>query len=507
MSRPRVGVVVLAGGRAKRFRSTTPKVLHRALGRPLLGWILEQLRALHRSQRLERVCVVVPPGGAVEAAVGDLRYPFPVDFAVQREPRGTGDAARVGSRRLGGADEVLVIAGDMPLIRADSLEAMIHTRRSAGASAGMLSCEPSDPGALGRIQRDAGGRVVGIVEARDATDAQLAIREVGLSAYVFAQDALARFLPRLRNVNAAGEYYLTDAVALLADDGAGVTAVVTDPEEGIGANTRAEFDAIRRVLHGRTIDALFDRGVTVVDADTTYVDAGVEVGAETVLLPNTFLEGSTRVGEGCEIGPNVRLVDTRVRDRAVVTFAVARGSDIGPEAEVGPFASLREGTVLKRGAKAGTFVEMKAAKIGERTKVPHLSYVGDVTVGKDGNIGAGTITCNYNPFELAPDGSSKHKTWIGDDVYTGSGTMLVAPVRIGRGSQTGAASVVTRNVGERKLVYGAPATERGRAKERADGKGGRSKSERPKAAKRPSPKRKTSGRESKAKSRKKKGGT
>jgi bifunctional UDP-N-acetylglucosamine pyrophosphorylase/glucosamine-1-phosphate N-acetyltransferase len=470
MTRTRkVAAIVLAAGRSQRFRGSHAKVLHPLLGRPILMHVLETLREVHRTRRLSQVVVVVPPGGDVERVVSAQRFPFPVTFAVQKDARGTGAAAQVGLRKLtavGDDSDVLVLAGDMPLVRATSLLALVDARRESGAAGALLSAVAEEPPPYGRIVRN-GDRVVEIVEAKDATEEQLRIREVNLATYAFDRGALGTALPRLRADNAQAERYLTDAVAELVKDGLPVTSVEGDVEEVLGTNTRGDFAAIARLLRERVVRELMDGGVTVIDPATTYVDAGVDVGADTVLRPNTFLEGRTSVGSGCDIGPNVRLVDTSVGDGATVTFAVALGTKIGPDAEVGPFASLRPGTNLRRGAKAGTFVEMKAADVGEETKVPHLAYMGDVRIGKGSNIGAGSITGNYNPFELAPDGSTKHRTTIGDDVYVGSDTTFVAPVRVGDGSQTGAGSVVTRNVKAGELVFGVPARSRGPAKKRA----------------------------------------
>jgi bifunctional UDP-N-acetylglucosamine pyrophosphorylase/glucosamine-1-phosphate N-acetyltransferase len=480
MTKRKTGAIVLAAGRSKRFRGARPKVLHPLAGRPILVHVLETLRQVHRTTRLSSVCVVVPPGGAVEHALAGTKLPFPITFATQRDPGGTGAATAIGLRKLGPGDDVIVLAGDMPLVRADSLVAMIGTLRADEASGVLLSATTDRALPYGRIVRSALG-IERIVETKDATTAELAIRELNLSTYAFRRDALAAALPRLRAGNAQGERYLTDVIAEIIAAGGRVAGVSGDVEEALGTNTRSDFAHVARVVRGRIVDELMESGVTVVDPDTTYVDAGVRVGPDTVLLPNTSLEGATTVGEGCEIGPFVRLVDTSVGAGAGVTFAVAVGSRIGPGAEVGPFTSLRAGTVLRKGAKAGTFVEMKQADVGEEAKVPHLSYMGDVRIGPRTNIGAGTITANYNPFELAPDGSTKHRTTIGADAYVSSDTVLVAPVRLGDGAQTGAGSVVTRNVKSGELVYGVPASRAGPAKKRASKKKAATK----KAAKRP----------------------
>jgi bifunctional UDP-N-acetylglucosamine pyrophosphorylase/glucosamine-1-phosphate N-acetyltransferase len=459
MTRPKLGAVVLAAGRSKRFRGTTPKVLYPLCGRPTLVHVLETLRGVHRSTPVQTVTVVVPPGKHIEKALEGARYPFAIEFAVQRNPRGTADAAQVGMKKVGDAAEVLLLAADMPLVRAASLVSLVKARRGAGAAAALLTAVAPDPPAYGRIVRNE-GRITGIVEARDATPAQLGIRELNLCTYAFERAALDKALPRVGADNAQGERYLTDVVGELAEGGHRLTSVEGDIEEISGTNTRAELATVSRLMRERIVGELMDAGVTVLDPDTTYVDAGVVVGADTVLRPNTYLEGATKVGERCDIGPTARLVDTTVGDGATVSFAVARESKIGPHCSVGPFASLRPGTVLARGAKAGTFAEMKNARIGEDAKVPHFSYLGDVSVGARSNIAAGTITSNY-------DGKDKHETKIGDDVFIGSDSILVAPIRVGRGAYTGAGSVVTRDVGAGELVYGVPATPRTRRTKKA----------------------------------------
>ncbi|HVE91554.1 MAG TPA: bifunctional UDP-N-acetylglucosamine diphosphorylase/glucosamine-1-phosphate N-acetyltransferase GlmU [Actinomycetota bacterium] len=456
--KPRVGAIILAGGRSVRFRSATPKVLHTAAGRPLVVHVLETLREVHRRQKISRACLVVPPGGAVESALAGIGLPFDLEFAVQKQPRGTGDAARGGLGPLKDCDEVIVLAGDAPLVLAGSIGGLIAARRRRGAGAAVLTARLEDPRSYGRIVRR-GGRIEAIVEERDATPEQRQISEVNASCYAFARDSLAAELPRLRASNVQRELLLTDVIGRLAAKG-GVTSREGEPGEVLGANTRRDFELVTSILRRRVLDSLMDAGVTVVDPATTYVDAGVSVGPDSVLHPMTFLEGATRVGAACEIGPAARLVDCDVADGARIAFAVARSARIGPRVEVGPFASLRPGTVLHEGSKAGTFVEMKNADVGEGAKVPHLAYMGDVTIGRGSNVGAGTITCNYDPFKPGPDGSTKHRTEIGEDVYISSDTMLVAPVTLGDGSRTGAGSVVTHDVPPGELVYGVPARPR-----------------------------------------------
>jgi bifunctional UDP-N-acetylglucosamine pyrophosphorylase/glucosamine-1-phosphate N-acetyltransferase len=426
--------IVLAAGRSRRFKGASPKVLHPLCGRPLIAHILETLKDV----RPKRVCLVVPPGKAVESALKDKKYPFEIVFAVQKEPGGTGHAAQIGLRKLGSSGDVLVLAGDAPLVRAESLKQLVAARRDAVAAAAILTAVFDDPPAYGRILRTE-GTITGVVEARDATPAQLAIKEINTSTYSFDANALAKALPKLKTDNAQGERYLTDVIGLLVDAGETLTSVEGHADEVLGTNTRAELARVMAIKRAEIVQNLMDDGVTIIDPDTTYVDVGVKVGADTVLHPNVFLYDETTVGAGCSIGP----------------FAVLRSTKVGDGADVGPFASLRPGTVIAKGAHVGTFAEMKNAKIGEGSKVPHFSYLGDVTVGRGSNIAAGTITSNY-------DGKDKHPTKIGDDVFIGSDTILVAPVNVGRGAYTGAGSVVTRDVPAGGLVYGVPASKRER---------------------------------------------
>jgi bifunctional UDP-N-acetylglucosamine pyrophosphorylase/glucosamine-1-phosphate N-acetyltransferase len=443
-----LSAVVLAAGRSTRFRGTRPKVLHPVVGRTIISHVLESLRGVHKSIRLTDVCLVVAPGKQIEKALANEKYPFNLTFAVQSDPQGTGDATRIGLRKIGPTVDVLVMAGDMPLISSESIVGLVRAKREGNAAAAVLTAIDGPP-AYGRVLRS-GEQITGVIEVRDATPDELDIREVNTSTYVFGTDVLKRVLPKLGKDNAQTEYYLTDAIGVLTKEGESLASVQAPPEEVVGTNTRYDFANVARLARERIVGELMDRGVTVIDPDTTYVDAGVTVGPDTVLHPNTFLEGATRIGARCEIGPNSRLIDTTVRDDAVVTFTVARQSKIGTTVTVGPFVSLRPGTVLKKGAHVGTFAEMKNAEIGEGAKVPHFSYLGDVSVGPRSNIAAGTITSNY-------DGKAKHRTKIGDDVFIGSDTILIAPVRVGSGAYTGAGSVVTRDVPAGELVYGVPA--------------------------------------------------
>ncbi|MFL5793509.1 MAG: bifunctional UDP-N-acetylglucosamine diphosphorylase/glucosamine-1-phosphate N-acetyltransferase GlmU [Actinomycetota bacterium] len=427
-------VVVLAAGEGKRFRSALPKPLHPVAGRPLLWHVLAAAAPL----KADRTVVVVGNGAdRVTAAVEGFDL-GPVDFAVQADQRGTGDALAAAVGLLDGDGDVLVLSGDTPLVSTALLEGLLDAHRSARATATLLTCTLEDPTGYGRILRDAGGAVTGMVEERDATPAQRRLPEVGAGMYVFRRPALDG-LAELRPDNDQGEYYLPDLVPLVLAGGGRVATLEGPAAEARGVNDRVELAEAEAVLRRRLLERLMLAGVTVVDPATTYVEVDVEVGQDSVLAPLTFLEAGTRVGARCRLGPNVRLVGCTVGDDATVTQTVAVSSAIGPRAVVGPFVSLRPGSDLREASKAGTFVEVKNSTVGPGSKVPHLSYVGDADIGAGVNVGAGTVFVNY-------DGISKHRTTVGDGAFIGSDTMLVAPVTVGNGAQTAAGSTITKDV-------------------------------------------------------------
>ncbi len=429
-----LAAVILAAGKGRRFRSSVPKVLHPVAGRPLLWHVLQTVRAARPS----KIVIVVGHGSDdVREAVASWNVtPAPV-FVEQAEQLGTGHAVMEAEHAVGRAAEVLVVNGDFDPVRPEDVRALLRTHRRTNSAASVITAE-MDPGGYGRVIRE-GTRLIAVRELADATPAEREIREGATNWIVFRRADLYRALPVLDRENRQREYYINRVYPILLDKGERVSAVRGDTGGMIGANSRAELAALERLLRGRINRELMNSGVTLVDPDTTYVDAGVKVGAETVLHPLTFLLGETTVGRRCEIGPSSRLVDTRVADDASVTFTVAEGARIGRGADVGPFARLRPGTVLAGGVHVGSYVEIKSSTIGEGTKVPHLSYVGDAAVGRRTNLGAGTVTANY-------DGYTKHRTEIGDDVRIGSDTMLVAPVKVGRGAVTGAGSTITKDV-------------------------------------------------------------
>jgi bifunctional UDP-N-acetylglucosamine pyrophosphorylase / glucosamine-1-phosphate N-acetyltransferase len=435
--------VVLAAGKGTRMRSDVPKVLQPLRGRPMVGYIVDAVR---RAGVRRPLVVVGPDSRPVREALG-----AGVDFVVQREPRGSGHALLQAMPTLRGREIALVVNGDMPLVSPDTLRAL-RMRVAGGAAAAIASGTPAETPPYGRIVRSGEGRFLRIVEDADATPEEAAIREVNAGFYCVRVAEIARALRRIRPANRQGEFYLPDAVNVLAADGGDIAvATVADPDELVGVNTRADLSAADAILRRRVLERLMAEGVTVIDPATTFVDDAVKVGRDTVLHPETFLTGRTSVGPGCVVGPGARVHASTLEARVRVWDSWIEESRIGEGTRIGPFAHLRPGTVVGRDVEIGNFAEMKNARVGDRTKVHHQSYLGDAVVGREVNIGAGTITCNYGLDRR------KHQTTIGDHAYIGSDSMLVAPVRIGRGAATGAGSVVTKDVPPRRVAVGVPA--------------------------------------------------
>ncbi len=431
-------VVVLAAGEGTRMKSATPKVLHELCGRSLVGHVLAAAGAL----RPEHLVVVV--GHAREQVAGHLAAIAPeARTAVQEEQNGTGHAVRRGLEELGGTVDgtVVVVCGDTPLLTAETLAALSATHGADGNAVTVLTAEVPDATGYGRIVRDgASGAVTAIVEHKDASESQRAIREINSGVFAFDGRLLAEALGKVRTDNSQGEEYLTDVLGILREAGHRVGAsVAADHREIAGINNRVQLSEARRVLNDRLLTAAMLAGVTVVDPATTWVDVSVTFERDAVVHPGTQLHGTTHLAEGAEVGPNSRLTDTRVGAGARVDNTVAVGAEVGEGATVGPYAYLRPGTRLGPAAKVGTYVETKNASIGEGTKIPHLSYVGDATIGDHTNIGAASVFVNY-------DGEHKHHTTVGSHCKTGSDNMFVAPVTIGDGAYTAAGSVITKDV-------------------------------------------------------------
>ncbi|MGJ5899083.1 bifunctional UDP-N-acetylglucosamine diphosphorylase/glucosamine-1-phosphate N-acetyltransferase GlmU [Streptomyces niveiscabiei] len=430
-------VVVLAAGEGTRMKSATPKVLHELCGRTLVGHVLAAARELTP----ENLVAVV--GHAREQVTAHLaESDGAVRTAVQEQQNGTGHAVRMALEELGGTVDgtVIVVCGDTPLLTGTTLTALAATHHTDGNAVTVLTAEVPDATGYGRIVRDADGAVTAIVEHKDATEDQRAIREINSGVFAFDGQLLADALKKVRTDNSQGEEYLTDVLGILREAGHRVGASVAgDHREIAGINNRVQLAQARRILNDRLLTQAMLDGVTVVDPATTWVDVTVTFGQDATVHPGTQLQGTTHIGEGAEVGPNTRLTDTRVGAGARVDNTVALSSTIGENANVGPYAYLRPGTRLGAKGKIGTYVETKNASIGEGTKVPHLSYVGDATIGDFSNIGAASVFVNY-------DGESKHHTTVGSHCKTGSDNMFVAPVTVGDGAYTAAGSVITKDV-------------------------------------------------------------
>jgi bifunctional UDP-N-acetylglucosamine pyrophosphorylase/glucosamine-1-phosphate N-acetyltransferase len=426
--------VILAAGEGTRMRSKKPKVLHELCGRPLVMWPV----AAARAAGADRIVVVDGPQRRLDGVLPD-----DLDIAVQQQPRGTGDAVKAAAAHLRPGVPVVVLAGDVPLITAEAIQELVQAHTHARAAATMATMVLDDATGYGRVVRAADGTVERVVETKapgDATPEQLAIREVNTGVFCFDGGALAAALEQITPDNAQGEYYLPDVLPVVRAGGATIAAhVIEDHTLMLGVNDRADLAAVRAHAQRRVHTELMRSGVTIVDPATTSIDAGVTVGRDTVVEPGTVIKGATSIGEDCAIGPSTTLTDATVGDGVTIRHSYVDRAELADGVTVGPFAYLRPGAQLHDGAKAGTFVEIKNSTIRAGAKVPHLSYVGDADVGERTNLGASTVTANY-------DGVAKHRTTIGADVHISVDTTLVAPVTVGDGAYTGAGSVITEDV-------------------------------------------------------------
>jgi bifunctional UDP-N-acetylglucosamine pyrophosphorylase/glucosamine-1-phosphate N-acetyltransferase len=424
--------IVLAAGEGTRMRSALPKVAHEILGVPLVRYVVDAAR----TAGVGRVITVVGHGAeAVGALVADT------ETAVQEQQLGTGHAVRCAEAALSGFDgPVLVLAGDVPLLRSETLVALVEKLREAKAACVLLTARFPDPAGYGRIVRDDRGGVAAIVEHKDLTPDHAVTDECNAGVYCFDAALLFDALSRITPANAQGEYYLTDVVALLRADGHAVEALtLAEPDESHGINTRVQLAVAARHMQRRINEAHMLAGVTMIDPSLVWIGPAVTIGTDVVIEPMTVLAGASSIADHVSLGPSTQILDSTVEANALVEQSVVRGARIGERACVGPNAFIRPGTVLGPDTKVGSFVEVKNSAVGEGSKVPHLSYIGDATIGTGVNIGAGSITCNY-------DGRGKHPTVIGDDAFIGSATMLVAPVKIGDGAMTAAGSAIAKDV-------------------------------------------------------------
>jgi bifunctional UDP-N-acetylglucosamine pyrophosphorylase/glucosamine-1-phosphate N-acetyltransferase len=430
----------MAAGEGSRMRSSTPKMLHPVCGRPMVAWPILAAREAGAGQ----VAAIVSPGRDISAGL-----PAGVETVEQPEPDGTGGAIRAAAALIAEADTVLVLSGDVPLISTTTIAALLEAHGASAAAATVLTIELDDPGAYGRVVRTDSGEVEKVVEAKaagDADSAQLAIREINAGTYVFDAVPLAAALAGLSNDNAQGEYYLPDVFPALRAEGLAVAAHLADDlAVTMGINNRVDLAAVEAEARRRLLTAHMLAGVTVVDPASTWIDAGVEIGADARIEPGTSLRGATSVGAHAVVGPHTTVIDAEIGVEASVLRSHVDTAKVGDGASVGPFAYLRPGTVLDAGAKAGTFVEIKNSHLGKSAKVPHLSYIGDADIGSGSNVGAGSITANY-------DGFRKNRTTVGRDVRIGVDTMLIAPVEVGDSAYTGAGAVLKDDVPEGALA-------------------------------------------------------
>ncbi len=449
-----IASVLLAAGMGTRMKSRLPKMLHSILGKPM---ILHALNAVLPHTDLPSVVVVGHGAEAVREAVQNA-FPGQVDFALQAEQLGTGHAVLSAMDALRGkSDLVLVTCADMPMLKAESVAKIIGFHKQNGNVLTMTSVIGDVPRGFGRVVRDKDGKLTAIVEEVDATDEQRRIREYNISVYCFDATWLWDNLTQIKP-SPKGEYYVTDLIKMAVEQGKKLDSVVLDdPVEGLGVNNRIDLADCEVAMRKRVIRSWMLEGVSFLDPDSCTVESDVLIGKDTVILPNTHLRGKTVIGENNRIGPDTTIQDTTIGNDCVITYSLAEKAWLGNHVSMGPFCHLRPGAVLKDGVHLGNFGEVKDSTLAEGVKMGHFSYIGNAQIGKDVNIGAGTITCNF-------DGVHKHNTEIGENTFIGSDTMLVAPLKIGKNAKTGAGSVVNRDVPDDTIVYGVPA----RPKERKD---------------------------------------
>lgn len=434
-----IHAVVLAAGQGTRMKSKLYKVLHPVCGKPMVKHVTDTLAAM----QVEDVVVVVGHGAeAVRDTLGDS-----VAYALQSEQLGTAHAVQQAVPHLLDKEgTTFILYGDVPLLSEETLRAILACHEEQQAAATVLTADVADPAGYGRIIRNEAGEVLRIVEHKDASDEQRAIREINTGIYCFDNNKLIAALSQVKNENVQGEYYVTDCIGILRDAGEKVMAFIArDPDETMGVNDRVQLAEAESYMRRRINERHMRNGVTIQDPHSTYIEADVTIGPDTCILPGTHLKGRTVVGADCRIGPQTELRDVTVSDNVTIEYSVLVESTVAENVSVGPFAYLRPGSEIAAGVKIGDFVELKNAKVGKGSKVPHLSYVGDAEIGENVNIGCGTITVNY-------DGEKKHKTIIGNDVFVGCNSNLVAPVKIGDGSYIAAGSTINQDVPEDALA-------------------------------------------------------
>lgn len=436
-----ITAIILAAGKGTRMRSKYPKVLHKVGGRPMLQHVID---AASEAGAAQKVIIVGHEAELVTAMVGEQGT-----IALQAEQLGTGHAVMQAEAALRGfTGTALILCGDTPLLDGEELRRFCEQHQQSGAAATVLTAVMTDPTGYGRIVRDAQGNVQGIVEQKDATPEQLAIREINTGIYCLECPLLFEVLATLTNNNAQGEYYLTDVLQKLNEAGKQVGGISTaDSAMVMGVNSRRQLAEAESVLHQRVLERLMDEGVTIMDPASTFVEAGVKIGRDTIIYPYTWLEGTTEIGEDCEIGPNARFTNVKIGDDCHLQFIYGHDCEVRNHVTAGPYVHLRPDTVISDRVKIGNYVEVKNSNVGEGTKLPHLTYIGDSDIGSGVNMGCGCITVNY-------DGKKKHRTVIGDNAFVGCNTNLVAPVTVGPNTYIGAGSTITKEVPENALGIG-----------------------------------------------------
>ncbi len=426
--------IVLAAGKGVRMKSEKVKVLHLVSGMPMICHVINTLLELD----LDKIYVVV--GNQGEKVIEAVSYKN-MEFVWQKKQLGTGHAVSQVKNKLKDFDgTVIVLCGDVPLIKSNTLKNLLNFYTSSNSSATLLTFYPDNLLGYGRILRDDEGNVTGIIEESDANKEQLKIKEANSGTYCFSWKKLSQAIELLNRENVHGELYLTDVIQLFSSRNEKISTInVENWKELIGVNTREQLTIANYEMNKRMLKKWMDNGVTIIDPNSTYIHTQVNIGNDSIIYPSTFLEGKTKIGKNCEIGPFTRLVNSTVGKDSKVTYSVVFNSNIKKRTNIGPFSHIRPGSEISESAKIGSFVEVKKSYVGKGSKVPHLSYIGDTKIGDRVNIGAGTVTVNY-------DGYKKHKTVIEDEVHIGSGSMLVAPIKIGKGAVTGAGSVLTRDV-------------------------------------------------------------
>ena len=443
----KVQCVILAAGQGTRMKSERPKVLHTLAGRPMVAYTIDAANSIGD---LRPIVVIGHGADQVQAALGDG-----VAYALQTPQLGTGHAMLQARDQIESAsDAVLVLYGDTPFITTDTLRRLLAVHAAANAVLSLITFTPADPALYGRIVRDAQQRVVDIVEYKEATPEQRAILEVNSGIFCFKTSWLLTHLDQLQPRPSHGELYLTDLTGIAAREGAPIATCPCDETEVLGINDRAQLAAAERLMREQINTRLMIEGVTLIDPATTYIEASVTIGPDTTIYPGTHITGQTAIGHDCAIGPHTLIHGSTIGNRCAIVASVVEGATLEDGVDMGPFSHLRKGAYLCTGVHVGNFAEVKDSRLGPRTKQGHFSYLGNATLGADVNIGAGTITCNY-------DGEKKHPTEIGEGTFIGSDTLLVAPVKVGKQAKTGAGSVVTHDVADGDLVYGVPAKPKG----------------------------------------------